>query len=101
MGNSWSRTHLRKNGHGRFGEDGEDGLTSSGSSHVSTVIPSDLLTPQEIAEIFKVPVSWVYSRTRNRKGDRLPHIRLGKYIRFYEDDVRRYLDRQKKFSAGH
>jgi len=64
-------------------------------------MPEELLTPHEIAEIFKVPVSWVYGRTRNRKGDKLPHIRLGKYIRFYEEDVRRYLDGQKKFSDGH
>ena len=73
---------------------------TDGSTHQDSK-PEELLTPHEIAEIFKVPVSWVYSRTRNRKGDKLPHIRLGKYIRFYEDDVRRYLDRQKKFSDGH
>ena len=42
----------------------------------------ELLTPPELAQILKVPLSWVYGRTRRRRGDRLPHIRLGKYVRF-------------------
>ena len=60
----------------------------------------ELLTPSELARILKVPLSWVYGRTRRRRGERLPHIRLGKYIRFVEADVRHYLNRQKRFNSA-
>ena len=48
--------------------------------------PGDILTPQELAERLKVPVSWVFEQTRERAKVRnktpLPCIRLGKYLRF-------------------
>jgi hypothetical protein len=48
--------------------------------------PSDLLTPEELAERLKVPKSWVFEQTRQRakvRNDKpLPCIRLGKYLRF-------------------
>jgi excisionase family DNA binding protein len=56
----------------------------------------ELLTPPELAQILKVPLSWIYAHTRRRRGDRLPHVRLGKYIRFVEADVRHYLDHHKE-----
>src|SRR6267143_3051135 len=37
-----------------------------------------LLTIQQVAELLRVPVSWVYGRTRRRSTKRLPGIRLGK-----------------------
>jgi excisionase family DNA binding protein len=43
---------------------------------------NELLTVKEVAELLRVPVSWVYDRTRKRSLDRLPGIRLGKYWRF-------------------
>jgi len=55
----------------------------------------DLLTVQEVADILKVPVSWVYERTRRRGLDRIPGFRLGKYWRFREADVLAWLDRQR------
>jgi excisionase family DNA binding protein len=48
---------------------------------------SPLLTIKEVARLLRVPVSWVYSRTRKRAVDRLPGYRLGKYWRFNEDEV--------------
>lgn len=48
--------------------------------------PSDILTPEELAERLKVSRSWVFEQTRNRAKVRnalpMPCIRLGKYIRF-------------------
>jgi excisionase family DNA binding protein len=41
-----------------------------------------LLTVEEVAELLKVPVSWVYEHTRKRGLDRIPGFRLGKYWRF-------------------
>ena len=43
-----------------------------------------LLSIEDVAELLKVPVSWVYERTRRRSMDRLPGFRLGKYWRFRE-----------------
>jgi hypothetical protein len=40
---------------------------------------NELLTVKEVADLLRVPVSWVYDRTRKRSLDRLPGIRLGKY----------------------
>jgi excisionase family DNA binding protein len=54
-----------------------------------------LLTVEEVAELLRVPLSWVYERTRNRNVDRIPGFRLGKYWRFREADVLAWLDRQR------
>ena len=54
-----------------------------------------LLTAEEVAELLRVPLSWVYERTRKRGVDRIPGFRLGKYWRFREADVLAWLDRQR------
>ena len=54
-----------------------------------------LLTVEEVAELLRVPKSWVYGRTRKRGLERLPHLKLGKYVRFDESAVREFLERQK------
>lgn len=54
-----------------------------------------LLTVEEVAELLKVPVSWVYERTRRRSIDRIPGFRLGKYWRFREADVLAWINRQR------
>ena len=54
-----------------------------------------LLTVEEVAELLQVPRSWVYERTRRRGLERLPHLKLGKYLRFEEGAVREFLERQK------
>jgi excisionase family DNA binding protein len=55
---------------------------------------STLLTVEEVAGLLKVPVSWVYERTRQRGLNRLPGFRLGKYWRFREAEVFAWLERQ-------
>jgi hypothetical protein len=42
----------------------------------------DLVTVDELARWLRVKPSWVYERTRSRGQDRIPHFRLGKYVRF-------------------
>ncbi len=54
-----------------------------------------LLTVHEVAAFLRVPVSWVYGRTRKRSVDRLPGYRLGKYWRFREADVQAWLQHQQ------
>ncbi len=57
-----------------------------------------LLTVKEVAEMLRVPVSWVYDRTRKRSLDRLPGIRLGKYWRFRQNEVLAWVESQREHS---
>lgn len=56
---------------------------------------SQLLTVREVAQLLRVPVSWVYGRMRKRSRDRLPGYRLGKYWRFREDEILAWVQRQR------
>lgn len=49
-----------------------------------------LLTPEELAERLKVPLSWVYEQSR--QGN-IPTHRMGRYIRF---DLREVIESQQK-----
>jgi hypothetical protein len=44
----------------------------------------ELLTSEEFADRLRVPASWVREQTRSRalEGDPIPHLRLGRYVRF-------------------
>lgn len=58
----------------------------------------ELLTVEDVAAMLKVPKSWVYERTRRRGKDRLPSVKLGKYVRFEANAVRVYLERQRRLA---
>lgn len=58
----------------------------------STHFENELLTVSEVASALKVPVSWIYERTRRSGAERIPHIKLGKYLRFRWSAVREWLD---------
>jgi len=53
---------------------------------------TQLLSVQEVARLLQVPVSWVYEHTRTRCVTPLPHIKIGKYLRFLPADIRNYLE---------
>ena len=53
---------------------------------------TQLLSVQEVAKLLQVPVSWVYEHTRPRCAAPLPHVKLGKYLRFLQADIRSYLE---------
>jgi excisionase family DNA binding protein len=59
-------------------------------------IADELLTVSEVAAALKVPVSWVYERTRRSGIDRIPHFKLGKYLRFRWTTVREWLENLKQ-----
>ncbi len=44
------------------------------------------LTIDELAGKYNLKKSWFYGKTRLKGDERLPHIRMGKYIRIYEND---------------
>jgi excisionase family DNA binding protein len=58
---------------------------ANGNGHAA-----ELLTPEDLADRLKVPLSWVYEQSRQGK---IPTHRLGRYIRF---DLQEVLASQKK-----
>jgi len=54
-----------------------------------------LLTPEEAAEILRVKLSWVYQHTRRRSQDRIPFLKVGRYLRFREQDLIAYIEGRK------
>jgi excisionase family DNA binding protein len=59
----------------------------------------ELLDAAQIAELFKVPLSWVQQATRKRFKNPIPHFKVGHYVRFREADVREWLEKQKRGTA--
>jgi excisionase family DNA binding protein len=58
---------------------------------------NELLTVDEVAAPLKVSRSWVYEHSRSKqtaRSDRLPHIKIGKYVRFDPRAVRAFLQRK-------
>jgi excisionase family DNA binding protein len=58
-----------------------------------------LLTVRQVAELLQVSASWVYGRTRRRGRDQLPHLKLGKYLRFDERAVQEFLEDRRVSDA--
>lgn len=50
---------------------------------------SILLDASEVAQILRVPRSWVYSHLKE-----LPVIRLGRYVRFRRSEIERFLEQR-------
>lgn len=43
-----------------------------------------LLNAEQAADLLNVPKTWVLAEAR---ADRIPHVRLGRYVRFESDDL--------------
>jgi len=57
-----------------------------------------LLTAADVADLLNVPESWVREATRQ---DRLPHIHLGRYIRYHATAIRSWLTEQEHAADRH
>jgi excisionase family DNA binding protein len=57
-----------------------------------TILTEPLLTPAEAAELLHVRPSWVYEAVRGR---RLPHLRLGKHVRFERAALEEWIAAQR------
>jgi len=53
----------------------------------------ELITPKEMAERLRVPLSWLYRRTRARGPGAIPRLRVGKYVRFNIAAVMEWVNR--------
>lgn len=57
-----------------------------------------LMTVSELAGHLNVNEGWVYDRTRKGGPDQLPHLKIGKYVRFNYQTVMEYLSRESECS---
>lgn len=55
-----------------------------------------LLSATEVAELLTVPVTWVREATR---AGQLPHLRLGRYVRYERDEVLDWVTQQRSGRA--
>ncbi len=58
----------------------------------------EILDSRELARRWRVPKTWVEEQTRRRCSDPIPHIRLGKYVRFEwgSPELERWWARRRK-----
>ena len=57
----------------------------------------ELLTVGDVAALLQVSKNWVYEHTRSRgtpRSERLPFLKIGKYLRFEARAVRAFLDKK-------
>lgn len=54
-----------------------------------------LITAEQVAEKLGVKISWVHEKTRQRcpEQERIPCVRLGKYVRFSEAEIDAWIQR--------
>lgn len=64
----------------------ENHLEANGAERLAA--PSALLTADEVAALLRVTPGWVYAQTR---ADRIPHVRLGRYVRFRRDAIEQWV----------
>ena len=75
---------------GRIGRTGGD----DGALH-------ELLTADDVATLLKVSKSWVYEHTRHRdhpRSERLPFVKIGKYVRFDPRAIAQFLARRSRIA---
>jgi excisionase family DNA binding protein len=55
-----------------------------------------LLTVGEVAALLNVPRKWVYRRVGLKPPEGIPYLKVGKYLRFRESDLREYVERLRR-----
>ena len=55
-------------------------------------------TVKELARYLQVPESWIYERTRRGGPEIIPHLKLGRYLRFEpeSEEFRTWLDKHRQ-----
>lgn len=59
--------------------------------------PVDLLTPDETAELLRIPVQLLYRWRYERRGP--PSFKIGRYVRYRRAEVEAWIDRQASSSG--
>ncbi|MGA8036735.1 MAG: helix-turn-helix domain-containing protein [Candidatus Acidiferrales bacterium] len=78
-------------------------MRKSNAQPVKTISPGgagpEILTVQETARLLKLPVSSIYEKSRKRSAHGptpLPCRRVGKYLRFFKEEVLQWLENLPK-----
>jgi excisionase family DNA binding protein len=72
--------------------------TPTDSNGAENRMDDALVTVQDAARFLNVSVSWIYEHVRDGAEDRLPVVKLGKYLRFDQRDLRDYIDAKREAS---
>src|SRR5579863_5895238 len=75
---------------------GSQGRFFTDESRASNDSVNRLLTVAGVATLLNVPRKWVYRRVVLKPPEGIPHVKMGKYLRFRESDLRTYLDRLRR-----
>lgn len=59
----------------------------------SSAPATELIDAQAAATLLNVPDSWIYAQARE---NRIPHVRLGRYVRFEPDALRAWWRAQQQ-----
>jgi len=57
---------------------------------------SRLLSVDDVASLLNVPRKWVYRRVGLKPPDGIPYLKVGKYLRFRESDLSKYIERLRR-----
>jgi excisionase family DNA binding protein len=60
----------------------------------------DLLTVDELAGLLRVPASWIYARTADASVEEIPHLKLGRHLRFRRAEVERWVERHHRGASS-
>jgi excisionase family DNA binding protein len=81
----------------KLGEEGERPVGDGSYDHRERIEralaprdPRALLTAEEVAERLRVTKCWIYAEVR---AGRLPHVRLGRYVRFRVGAIDSWIER--------
>jgi excisionase family DNA binding protein len=75
----------------------QNGRVTAGSSD-EPATDDVLLTAEEVAALLQVTVGWVYAQTRAR---RIPHLRLGRYVRYRRSTLEGWMSEVEQASGDH
>jgi excisionase family DNA binding protein len=70
---------------------------TTGPETTSTPADDDLLVAGEVAALLRVTTAWVYAETRRGA---LPHVRLGRYVRYRRGTLLAWLADQEQQPAN-
>ena len=57
--------------------------------------PDEILTPDDLAAIWKVPKSKIYALTMKTGPDSIPRFKIGRHLRFKRSIIEKWADEQK------
>jgi len=57
--------------------------------------PLEIMTPEEVALLLRVGLSFVYEKSRRRQRNPIPTCRIGRYLRYRRSAVLAWLEQQE------